>query len=358
MQQVSQVIFKINTANGSGSAFYLKQYDVFVTNYHVVQGAQTLSIENKTQDRFVGNVVMVDVNEDIAIVKAEGDFSALPEVNFSALADLLVRDEVFVLGYPYGMPYTETQGIISSPKQLMNGKYYIQTDAPVNPGNSGGPLVNKNGQIIGITTSKFSDADNMGFAVPVDNLKEIIEIYTTHSPKQYSVVCAGCRSVIEEAGEYCNNCGDSINASLFEETAISALARLIEEGLTTHGINPVLARTGYEYWSFHNGSSLIRIFVYNRSYVYATSPINKMMSKQMPELLKHLLSPSQHPYQLGVSDGEIYLSYRVHMSDLFNEKYGKAELERLVQLSSKADETDNYLLETYGCPLSTEAKVA
>jgi len=60
--------------------------------------------------------------------------------------------------------------------------------------------------------------------------------------------------------------------------------------------------------------------------------------------------------QLGVYDGNIYLSYRAHISDLFNEKYGKAELEKLIKLSSKADDTDNYLLDTYGCPLAAEAK--
>jgi len=357
MQQVSQLIFKINTANGSGSAFYLKQHNIFITDYHVVQGAKSLAIEDKGLNRFVGNVVLTDASEDIAFVRAvTGDFSALPEISFSDLANIALRDEVYVLGYPYGMPYTETQGIVSSPKQLMDGKYYIQTDASVNPGNSGGPLVNKNGEIIGITTAKFADADNMGFAIPVDTLKELIHIYTTHQPQQYSIVCPSCKSVIDEPSEYCNNCGDSINIAAFEEKELSALAKLIEEGFATYGINPVLARAGNEYWCFHSGSSLIRMFVYSNNYLYATSPINKMASKQMPELLKYLLSPAQRPYQLGVYDGSIYLSYRVHISDLFNEKYGKQELEKLIKLSSKADDTDNFLLDTYGCPLAAEAK--
>ncbi len=358
MHQIAETIFKVNTANGSGSSFYLKKYNIFVTNFHVVKGAKTVSLESRRQDRFVGHVVMADENEDIAIIKTNEDFSGLPELDFSELSQLNVRDEVYVLGYPYGMPYTETQGIVSSPRQLMNGKYYIQTDAPVNPGNSGGPLVNANGQIIGITTSKFTEADNMGFAVPVNILAEVIEIYSTYNPAQYSIVCSGCKTVIEEAGEYCNNCGGNVDPLLFEEQELSALSNLIEEELKTQGINPILARAGYEYWSFHSGSSLIRIFVYNKSYVYATSPINKMMSKNMPELLNYLLSPAQLPYKLGVYEGEIYLSYRTHISDVFNEKFAKRELERLVKLSEKADQTDNFLLETFGCPLSVESKIA
>lgn len=358
MQEVSQLIYKVNTANGSGSSFYLKQHNVFVTNYHVVEGAHTVSIENKKNERFVGHVVLADASEDIAFIKVEDDFSSLPELVFSEWDKVLVRDEVFVLGFPYGMPYTETQGIVSAPRQLMNGKYYIQTDAPVNPGNSGGPLVNKNGEIIGITTSKFTEADNMGFAIPANTLKEVLEIYVGHQPQQYSIVCKSCRSVIEEAGEYCNNCGDAVDANAFEEKELSALAKAIEGGFIKHGINPVLARTGYEFWSFHKGSSLVRIFVFNRNYVYATSPINKMMSKQMPDLLRHLLSASQQPYQLGVYNGEIYLSYRTHISDLFNETYGEQELDKLVQLPERADQEDHYLLENFGCPLSIESKVA
>ncbi len=358
MHQVSETIFKINTSNGSGSSFYLKKHNIFITNYHVVKGTQTVSLENRQQDRFVGQVVMADENEDIAIIKTAHDFTHLPDISFSELSQLSIRDEVYVLGYPYGMPYTETQGIISSPRQLMNGKYYIQTDAPINPGNSGGPLVNVNGEIIGITTSKFTEADNMGFAVPVTTLEEVIEIYSTYNPARYSIVCPGCKTVIEEAGEYCNNCGGNIDPLLFEEQEISALSKLIEEELTSQGINPVLARAGYEYWSFHSGSSLIRIFVYNKSYVYATSPINKMMSKNMPQLLEYLLSPAQLPYKLGVYEGDIYLSYRTHISDVFDEKFGKRELERLVKLSEKADQADNFLLETFGCPLSVESRVA
>lgn len=358
MNQVSQIIFKVNTSNGSGSSFYLRQHNIFVTNYHVIDGAHTVSIENKNNERYAGHVVLADPSEDIALVKVDADFSSLPEVAFSELANILVRDEVYVLGFPYGMPYTETQGIVSAPRQLMNGKYYIQTDAPVNPGNSGGPLVNKNGEIIGITTSKFTEADNMGFAIPVDTLKEVLDIFGAQQPAQYSVVCKGCRNIIEEQGEYCNNCGDTIEAGLFDEKEVSALAKKIEEGFIKHGINPVLARTGYEYWSFHSGSSLVRIFVFNRNYIYATSPINKMVSKQMPDLLRYLLSPAQQPYKLGVYNGEIYLSYRTHISDLFNEQYGEQELNKLIQLSAKADQQDHFLLENFGCPLSAEAKLA
>jgi serine protease Do len=358
MQSLAQSIFKINTANGSGSAFYLQSHGIFITNHHVVDGSRKVSVENSAEDRFEGTVVMVDTNEDIAIVKVNQDFPGLPDIKLADAKELLVRDAVFVLGYPFGMPYTETQGIVSAPRQLMDSKYYVQTDAPINPGNSGGPLVNQAGEVIGITTSKFSEADNMGFAIPVATLEEILGIYKENQPVSFSVVCPGCRSLTREATEYCATCGGGFDAEIFEESAVSDLAELIECGLIRNNINPILARTGDEYWSFYRGSSQIRIFVFKDNYVFSTSPINKLISKKMPELLTYMLSNPVKPYYLGIANGEIYLSYRVHISDLNNDHFGAAQLDNLVLLAQKADETDNFFNEAFGCPFSAEAKLA
>ena len=117
-------VFKVTHSGGSGSCFYLKNYDLFVTNYHVVEGY-----------RYLAKVVLVNPALDIALLAAEGDFSALPEMTLAADDSLTIGRKVYVAGYPYGMPFTITEGSVSSPKQLMDGKYYIQTDAAVNPGN-------------------------------------------------------------------------------------------------------------------------------------------------------------------------------------------------------------------------------
>ena len=77
----------------------------------------------------------------IALLAAEGDFSSLPDISLAEDDTLTIGRKVYVAGYPYGMPFTITEGSVSSPKQLMDGKYYIQTDAAVNPGNSGGPAL-------------------------------------------------------------------------------------------------------------------------------------------------------------------------------------------------------------------------
>ena len=83
----------------------------------------------------------------IALLAAEGDFSSLPDISLAEDDTLTIGRKVYVAGYPYGMPFTITEGSVSSPKQLMDGKYYIQTDAAVNPGNSGGPAADGPGYL-------------------------------------------------------------------------------------------------------------------------------------------------------------------------------------------------------------------
>ncbi|HEU4496322.1 MAG TPA: trypsin-like peptidase domain-containing protein [Flavobacterium sp.] len=352
-----QSIFKIRTAGGSGTAFYIADIDALVTNYHVVEGYHTVCVESCDKNSYEGKVLMISQSEDIAIVKVDADFSELPKFTLSDVATLKSRDEVFALGYPFGLPYTETKGIVSAPDQLFQGKKYIQTDAPINPGNSGGPLINILGEIVGINTSKFNEADNIGFAVPANRLKTFLEIYKKEQPASYSVICSSCECSIAEETEYCDNCGGGIDKNLFDQKGVSELAQKIEGGMLAHGINPVIARNGYEYWEFYQGSSLVRIYIYDGNFVCANSPINTLPNGNLEPLMRYILSDENLPYNLGTWDKDIFITYRTHYTDLFNEKYGQQELDRLIGLAEKADFMDNYLNESYGCDFASTAKI-
>lgn len=352
-----QSIFKIRTAAGSGTAFYLSNINALITNHHVVEGHKKVCVETCDKNSYEGTVVMISQSEDIAIIKVNEDFSNLPELILSDISTLKSRDEVYALGYPYGLPYTETKGIISAPDQLFQGKKYIQTDAPINPGNSGGPLINSAGEIVGINTSKFTDADNIGFTVPVDRLLTIINIYKKENPQRFSVICNSCSCCIEEETEYCDNCGVEIDKNLFSENEITALAQKIESGMIAKGINPILARDGYEYWQFYQGSTLIRIYIYNTNFVCANSPINELPAGNLEPIMRYILSNENFPYNLGTWEKNIFITYRTHYTDLFNKKYGQQELDKLIGLAEKADFMDNYLNETYGCEFASTAKL-
>ena len=99
-QNIFNAVYKVNHAGGSGSCFYLKNYDLFVTNYHVVDGFREVALQDNDKNRFYARVVLVNPAKDIAFLKAEGDFSALPEIALSALDSVSIGQKINVAGYP------------------------------------------------------------------------------------------------------------------------------------------------------------------------------------------------------------------------------------------------------------------
>jgi len=351
---ISKSVFKINTSSGSGTGFYLRGEGIVVTNCHVILGHRHVALEDQEQNRYPAKVVFINKEADVAFLKPEVEFEAA-QIELADISDLKSRDKVYVLGFPFGMPYTETQGIVSAPRQLMQGSYYIQTDAAVNPGNSGGPVVDETGKVVGITTSKFTEADNMGFAVPVDILREEITTFGQNSELSYSIKCNSCKSLILEEAEYCPNCGSTIDQKLFEKLAPTKIEAFVEDALQKIGVNPVMTRTGYEYWEFHRGSALVRVFVFDKNYIFATSPINNLPTSNIESLYKYVLSDPIQPYLLGIYKNQIFMSYRAHLSDVFSD-YGEEVKKNIANLLDKADDMDDYLETEFGCPKSNFAK--
>jgi hypothetical protein len=355
INNISSSDFKINTSSGSGTGFYLRHRGIVVTNCHVILGYRDVSLEDHSKSRYSARVVFVNKEADVAFLKPEKDFE-VPELELADISNLKSRDKVFVLGFPFGMPYTETNGIVSAPRQLMEGSYYIQTDAAVNPGNSGGPVVDENGKVVGITTCKFTQADNMGFAVPVDILREELATFSQNRELVYSVKCNSCKTLITEETEYCPNCGNSIDQKLYEKINPTRIEEYVESALVQLGMDPVMARAGYEFWEFHRGSAMVRLFVFDKNYLFVTSPINNLPVSNLESLYKYLLSNPIPPYQLGIYQNQVFISYRVHLSDVFSSK-GEEIKKDIVNMLNKADEMDDFLENTYACPKSNFAKV-
>lgn len=354
-QNIFQTVYKVNHAGGSGSCFYLKKHGLFVTNYHVVEGFREVALEDNNKNRYLAKVILANPLLDIALLAAEGDFSTLPEISL-AENEVTLGQKINVAGYPFGMPFTATEGTVSSPKQLMDDSYYIQTDAAVNPGNSGGPMFSQDGKVVAITTSKLNNADNMGFGIPVSSLSALLEQIDGIDRNSFNVQCHSCEEFISDEDEYCPSCGEKLPENIFQQRSLTDLAVFCERAIEDMGINPVLARVGYESWVFHKGSSEIRIFVYQRSYLFCTSPLNNLPKKNLEPVLTYLLSAEDiKPYQLGLDGSQIYLSYRVHISDIFSE-FGDEIRKNITNMAFKADEMDNYLADNFGCEFSEYAK--
>jgi serine protease Do len=156
----------------SGSGFFISADGFIVTNNHVVEGAETINVVMKDGRELKGTVVGRDESTDLAVVKVEGkDF---PYVNFENSAKPRVGDWVITIGNPFGLGGTATAGIISAyGRDIGDTAFvdYIQIDAPINRGNSGGPTFDTYGRVIGVNSAIFSPSGGsvgIGFAIPAD----------------------------------------------------------------------------------------------------------------------------------------------------------------------------------------------
>lgn len=354
-EALKNAVYKVNTASGSGSAFYLRKPDIIVTNYHVVEGNKLVSVEDQQQERYAARVVYVNPDADIAFLRTPG-YTPPADIPFEQVSDVQNQDKVWVLGFPFGMPYTITEGIVSNAKQVLDGRHFIQTDAAVNPGNSGGPVVNAQGSLVGITTAKITQADNVGFVIPARIVQEELDSLAQNASDRYSLKCNSCKSLIYEKTDYCPNCGATIDERIFDDKPLGKLCEFVEDAIRLMGFDPVLARNGHEYWEFHSGSALIRIFVYNGNFLYATSPMNNLPTGNLEALLRYVLSNPAAPFHLGVYDNQIFLSFRVRLSDVFSGQ-AAAVKEKLGRLILKANEMDDHFVQAFGCEKSMFAKL-
>jgi len=157
---------------GQGSGFIVSKDGVVLTNAHVVAGADEVTVTLTDQREFRAKVVGSDATTDVAVLKI--DAKDLPTVRLGDPAQLRVGDWVVAIGTPYGLENTVTSGIVSAKSRALPGDAvvpFIQTDAAVNPGNSGGPLFNLEGEVVGINSQIFSRSggfQGVAFAIPID----------------------------------------------------------------------------------------------------------------------------------------------------------------------------------------------
>ena len=169
---------------GMGSGFIVEANGTILTNAHVVDGADEVRVRLNDRREFKGKVVGVDKATDIAVVKI--DAANLPTVKLGDPAKIRVGEWVVAIGSPFGFENTVTAGIVSATsRSLPDGTYvpFIQTDAAVNPGNSGGPLFNLKGEVIGINSQIYSRTggfQGIAFAVPIDVATQVKTELVSH----------------------------------------------------------------------------------------------------------------------------------------------------------------------------------
>lgn len=174
---------EVEVPQGAGSGFVFDTNGHIITNYHVVQGGSSFVVTFYNDPKqYKAKLIGVAPDKDIAVLKLEEKPSKLTPISFGSSKDLVVGQSSFAIGSPFGLDYTLTTGVISALGRKIEGiggvkiNDMIQTDAAINMGNSGGPLLDSSGQLIGMNTVIFSTSGSsagLGFAVPADTIKVI-----------------------------------------------------------------------------------------------------------------------------------------------------------------------------------------
>ena len=182
--QLKHSVVLIQTDLGLGSGFVYNEKGHIITNYHVIEDASTIQVTFIDGSITSANIIGTDPYSDLAIIKVDSQDATLEPVVLGVSSDLAVGEPVAAMGNPFGLSDTLTVGIVSALERTMEaaGNYVIidiiQIDAAVNPGNSGGPLVNIKGQVVGVNTAIQSETGTfagIGFAVPSDTVKREID---------------------------------------------------------------------------------------------------------------------------------------------------------------------------------------
>ena len=169
-----------NNKKSLGSGVLINKEGYIITNEHVVARASEIHVALGDKREFKARVIGADMKSDLAIIKIDSD-QFLPFIAMGRSDDLMIGEQVLAIGNPFGLRHTVTTGIISALNRNIrvgkNNVYsdFIQVDASINPGNSGGPLLNINGSLIGINTAIYQKAEGIGFAIPIDDAKRIVD---------------------------------------------------------------------------------------------------------------------------------------------------------------------------------------
>ena len=355
IENYQPAIIQIAAGGSTGTGFYLDQYQMIVTNEHVVGKSAEVSIAGRSFHKMLSSVWYTDKKHDLAFIQTPpgAAFPHLPLGNYDNLKD---GDEVIAIGHPYGLNYTATQGVISKAKRVRQGLHFIQIDAAINPGNSGGPLVNSRGEIIGVNTFIIKGGDNLGFALPVSYLKTALDLYAPYRGTP-ATRCPNCNFLVLvsniEGSKYCPSCGTEVKIPEvpISEYTPAGTAKLVEEILKDLGKDIRLSRIGTNKWEVKEGSAKIKLS-YNTDTFFISGDAYLCQLPQNPQtigsLYEYLLSENYNNSNglvLSCVGQNIVLSAVLYDLDITKESGTKM----FQALFKKADEYATTLAEKFGC---------
>lgn len=177
-------VLTVMTDVGQGTGFVINSAGYFITNAHVLSGGTRVTAINSEQERISVQLIGYNLDYDIALLKIQSN--NYPYLNLENSYNIQVGEKVIAIGNPLGLQFSVSEGIVSALDRIGDNGVaaYIQTDAALNPGNSGGPLINKEGNVIGINNFKIGGGESLGFALESNYIKEVVNDISTKAINQ------------------------------------------------------------------------------------------------------------------------------------------------------------------------------
>ena len=344
-------VIEIATPFSTGTGFLLSNDTdiIIVTNNHVIDGNKEVIVEGLVLKRQPVSVVYRDTLYDIAFLKINDKIkSDNVKTNTSKVQE---SDAVVAIGHPFDLKYTFTQGIVSNPAHIINNIAYIQHDAALNPGNSGGPLINVNGEIIGMNTFVVKDGSTIGFSLPVKIILDSMSAFFA-GDGSVGARCTACTNIVFdttiERKQYCPECGAKVQLpDKCDDYTPEGVSLTIERMLQKLGYDMRLSRRGPDGWEIKKGSAKINMAYYRqKGIITCESHLCTLPQKHIRAVYEYILRENfkNEGYTLSVLGQDIVLSFLVYDRYL-NEKTTMRQLELLFE---KADEYDNLFVEKFG----------
>jgi serine protease Do len=350
IDQFRDIIIQIATPYSTGTGFYYKKAGLIVTNEHIIRDNREVVIKGELFEKQLSKVIYTDIKSDLAFLQAPRG-ADMPEVSLGDDTLLAEGDPVISIGHPFGLEFSVTQGVISNTMREYEGMRYIQHDAALNPGNSGGPLIDKQGHIVGINALGIENSDNIGFSLPVSYLKAGLSDLSK-AEGEVKARCGSCSNVISEKNienkKYCPHCGAKVSlayyASVYEPLGI---AQTIEKLLQDIGHDIHLSRRGPNNWEIIEGSARINITYHeDTGLIMGDAYLCRLPQDNIKPIYEFLLQQNHKVEGLtfSIKDQDIILSLLI-FDRYLNVKTG---IQLFKHLFERADYYDNILVEEYG----------
>ncbi|RLD21973.1 MAG: serine protease [Bacteroidetes bacterium] len=349
IEHFRDVVVQIATPYATGTGFFLKSQNLIITNEHVVRGNRRVIVDGEKFDKQIVRVLYTDPRLDMAFLEAPAE-NEMPPVYLGAGEELSEGEIVIAVGHPFGLKYTATQGIISNALHKQNEIEYIQHDAALNPGNSGGPLIDSHGHVIGINTFIIRDGNNIGFSLPDEYLAIALSEYLKHEGKT-AVMCHSCSNIVlddDDFDDYCPHCGTKVQLpSRAAEYEPAGVKRTIESLLEGLGYNVEISRKGPSSWEITKGSAKINVTYHEKTgLIMGDAYLATLPRKDIKPIYEYLLRQnfSVEGLTFSIKGHDIILSLLIY------DRYLNLETGKILfnHLFGKADDYDNILVEQYG----------